>query len=66
MGWTPRDVCACTPFEFWAAWNGWREANSAQESQPMTRDELNDILATYDPNVEREKARLKADGKRTR
>lgn len=40
MGWPPRVVYEMTVPEFWAAWEGYKAANSAEDDvKPLTRGE---------------------------
>lgn len=47
MGWLPRETLACTAWEFWAAWDGYVEANAPPEPESMSRAELDELKRRY-------------------
>lgn len=54
MGWKPFELYRTTVWEFWQAWDGWYALNAGGDnSDPMTRSELETLIREYGPNVGR-------------
>ena len=48
MGWTAQDVKAASMWEFFAAWNGYVDANTPQDKAKLTEAEADELFAWID------------------
>lgn len=47
MGMSPNNFWQCSPQELYLAINGFKEFHGADRNQPMTRDELDELMELY-------------------